>query len=233
MIKCDSLSLVQQHIYCPKHSGTWCKYWQEKLYGNGSYDDNSRLPSVFREELRPLFDRLSNPELLGHCYKGLTQNQNESINSVLWSLCNKRTFCSFNTLSLCVTESILKFNYGASTRISLLKEMGCGIGLNVTSAIEREDKLRISHAQQKISIERRSRRQSQRLSRKLKKTVETDYISGGFEVTTNRTEKINADIVVKFIDEGTAKSGTNVFFCILTPRLPYFSLFCKYLVFYQ
>ena len=130
---------------------------------------------------------------------------------MLWSLCSKRTFCSFNTLSLCVTESILKFNYGASTRISLLKEMGCGIGLNVTSAVEREDKLRISHAQQKISIERRSRHQSQHLYRKLKKLLKLIIYLVGLKLLPIGLKKINADIV-KFIDEHTAKSGTNVFF---------------------
>ena len=57
--------------------------------------------------------------------------------------------------------------------------MGCETGLNMKSDVEREDKLRIEHAARKISLER-SRRQSPRLNRKLKISVEMDYLSGGF-----------------------------------------------------
>ena len=53
-------------------------------------------------------------------------------------MCSKRTFCSYTT---CVTESILKFNCGASSQVGILKEMGCETGLNMKSAVEREDKL--------------------------------------------------------------------------------------------
>ena len=38
----------------------------------------------FVNELRPIFEKLSKDELLSCCLKGLTQNQNESLNSQLW-----------------------------------------------------------------------------------------------------------------------------------------------------
>ena len=98
-------------------------------------------------------------------------------------MCSKRTFCSYTT-SLCVTESISKFNCGASSRVAILK-MGCETGLNMKSAVEREDRLRIEHADRKISLGRRSRHQSQRLNRKLKISVEMDYLSGRFDLITD------------------------------------------------
>ena len=30
MIKDDTMPLVQQHMYCPRHSKTWCKFWRDK-----------------------------------------------------------------------------------------------------------------------------------------------------------------------------------------------------------
>ena len=94
---------------CPKTTNTWCKYWQDKLHNKGMYTEDSRLPSVSKSELKYLFERLSNDELLKRCIHSLTQNQNESINNVLWSLCSKRTFCDLKKLSFCVTETVMEF----------------------------------------------------------------------------------------------------------------------------
>ena len=96
----------------------------------------------------------------------------------------------------------------ASSRVAILK-MGCETGLNMKSAVEREDKLRIEHADRKISSERRSRRQSQRLNRKLKISVEMDYLSsGGFDLITDHKKPVE----IKFMDEDTAKEKFDGFF---------------------
>ena len=52
----------------------WCKVW--------SANDGKRLQIVFVQELKPIFEKLTNDELL----KSLTQNQNESVNGVLYTL---------------------------------------------------------------------------------------------------------------------------------------------------
>ena len=97
MIKDDELSLVQQHMHCPKTTNTanTCKHWQDRLHNKGMYTEDSRLPSVFKSELKYLFERLSDDELLKRCLHSLTQNQNESINNVLWPLCSKKDFLWF------------------------------------------------------------------------------------------------------------------------------------------
>ena len=97
MIKNGSLPLSKQHQYCPVPTNTWCKYWLDKLHDSDKYTEDSCLPSVFKDELKPIFDRLSDSTLLSGCLKGLTQNQNVSINNI-WALCTKRKFCSYNRL---------------------------------------------------------------------------------------------------------------------------------------
>ena len=37
MIRDDSLSLNEQHKYCPIHINTWCKYWQDNLHNTCKY----------------------------------------------------------------------------------------------------------------------------------------------------------------------------------------------------
>lgn len=76
MIKDESSSLEEQHKLCPKGEDTWCKFWKDRT----SYKEDNRLPSVFIEELKPIFIRLTNDDLLKRCLQGQTRNRNESVN---------------------------------------------------------------------------------------------------------------------------------------------------------
>ena len=51
------------------------------------YDSTKCLPFVFCWELNTNFERLSSLKLLSSCKNGLTQNQNELLNNVLWAKC--------------------------------------------------------------------------------------------------------------------------------------------------
>ena len=103
LIKSETLSLDKQHQYCPKDNKTWCKYWKSKNNNDCSYSEENRLPAVFHKELEPIFERLSKDELLERCLKGLTQNQNESLNRQIWTTCCPKTkYCGMNRVRLAV-----------------------------------------------------------------------------------------------------------------------------------
>ena len=70
MIRNGSEMSEEQHNLCPRNS--WCSFWCR----HDEYNDNKRLPSVFVDELKPLFTRLSEDHLLDRCLRGMTQNQN-------------------------------------------------------------------------------------------------------------------------------------------------------------
>ena len=116
MVKNDKISLEQQHQHCPKSADTWCKYWKDKADGTSLYDEDNRLPEVFMEQLDPIFTRLSKDELLSRCLKGMTQNQNESANGVLWFKCPKTKFCGARRVRIAVCETIAAFNTGAASK---------------------------------------------------------------------------------------------------------------------
>ena len=78
-----------QHIHCPNGPDKWCKYKQDQMNGTNTYDRTKCLPHVFRKELLQIFKRLSSHKLLQSCTKGLTQNQNEFLNNVVWIKCSK------------------------------------------------------------------------------------------------------------------------------------------------
>ena len=67
MIRNDSEALQEQHDLCPRNS--WCSFWCRR----DQYDNDKRLPSVFVDELKPLFIRLGPDHLLDRCLKGMTK----------------------------------------------------------------------------------------------------------------------------------------------------------------
>ena len=80
----------EQHQYCPKTSDTWCFYHQQKISSNGNdtsirkKNDRSLLHPIFRDILQPLIDKLTSRELLRRYLCGISQNSNESLNSLVW-----------------------------------------------------------------------------------------------------------------------------------------------------
>lgn len=71
-----------QHQYCPIGENSWCT-WQKAKASNKLSDYTHKLP--FEDEVlnvvKPIYKDLSNDELLTHCLRGFTQNNNESLNS--------------------------------------------------------------------------------------------------------------------------------------------------------
>ena len=53
----------------------------------------SGLPESVLELVEPINDALSTPELLGKCYQGKTQNNNECLNKLTWVLLHQRAVC--------------------------------------------------------------------------------------------------------------------------------------------
>ena len=58
--------------------------------------------------LKPLFERLSEPELLERCSRGATQNANESLHAQIWRKCPKEVFVSKSRIH--VVNAIMEKN---------------------------------------------------------------------------------------------------------------------------
>ena len=50
------------------------------------YTDKPGLPKIVREAIMTTFQELSDEPLLKRCLHGLTQNNNESINGIIWNI---------------------------------------------------------------------------------------------------------------------------------------------------
>ena len=74
----------------------------------------------FFQELKPLFQRLSAPQLLASCSMGLTQNANESLHSVVWSMAPQETYNSPPEVQLAIDIGILSYNTGKQEAVHWL-----------------------------------------------------------------------------------------------------------------
>ena len=80
---------------------------------------------------------------------GLTQNQNESINGILWSHIPKTLFCGSRKVTIGVCETICDANTGAASKAMMVQKMGISPGKNMYKALRDEEKGRVCAAARK------------------------------------------------------------------------------------
>ncbi|CAB4016723.1 Hypothetical predicted protein [Paramuricea clavata] len=74
-----------QHHLCPDGEDSWCGYNRDK---DNYKHKNGILPCIMNV-IKPIFDDLSNTDLLSKCNHGMTQNVNECLNGLIWDRCPK------------------------------------------------------------------------------------------------------------------------------------------------
>ena len=70
-------------------------------------------------KVKPVYNRLSNDELLKKCLDGKTQNQNESLNSMIWNRLPKGVFVGATVLTFGVYDAVAHFNIGSKAIITI------------------------------------------------------------------------------------------------------------------
>ena len=164
------------------------------------------MPEVFCPELLPLFEPLSSKQLLDSCQKGLTQNQNESLNNIVWSRFPKRVFCGKAWFNISVCNATVQFNEGSKGSYYLLETTNLTPSDNAVQHLSQIQKIHIHKASQKISNKYKKRRQALHQERKTKK--DKPYVPGAFSIKavpqvdfTNEPEDIALVVSVTFVDE--------------------------------
>ena len=113
---CSSHDGNPQHDMCPKGINSWCRY--NKAIACLEFDDfppphnPTYIPPDLVEHVKPVFVALTDRKLLERCLIGATQNQNESLNNMIWSLAPKTEFLSLASVQISVGEAVLTFNSG-------------------------------------------------------------------------------------------------------------------------
>jgi len=112
--------------------------------------------------------------------RGLTQNQNEAINQILWSKCPKTKFCQQPKVRLATCETITHFNTGFGSKAALMKYSGVVPHTNMLTAFRKADHLRLKNSSRKITVKFRLQRRKLRAKKKTSKNAKETYMAGGF-----------------------------------------------------
>ena len=84
------------------------------------------------DAMKPLFERLADEAFLEGCKNCYTQNPNESLNHLIWSLAPKEQFVSNQETSLAVSLAVCIFNNGYAYLLSQLLEQ-CNLNYSYES----------------------------------------------------------------------------------------------------
>ncbi|XP_028392982.1 uncharacterized protein LOC114517447 [Dendronephthya gigantea] len=185
LFHCVSSKKRNLHTHCPDGPNSWCRFKQDKANNTTKYVPGPGLPDNIIKLIRPIYERLSSDELLSKCLDGKTQNQNESLNGMIWNRIPKNVFVGANVLELGVYDAVAHFNIGAEAAVNLLKEVKLKPGKFCVEGLNKINKERVKRANVKAKECSRKKRkilrgQKKRKDEKLKEEEGTTYKSGGF-----------------------------------------------------
>ena len=162
-----------RHQFCPSDEDTYCGWWKWKAGKQDSYTHKNLIPEAVLKAIKPVYERLTDRPLLERCCRGATQNQNESLNGLVWKYCSKTTFCGVETVKAAVGIAVVRFNNGSKALQQVLSEMECLASPESAAGLEAEDTERLYHAKRKHSTKEKEARKRRK---RVRKGLEEDAI---------------------------------------------------------
>lgn len=164
----------ERHQFCPTGESSWCKY-QNDIAQNGvsTYVPKQKgLDIAVHDACLPTFKFLWSTDFLEGCKNCLTQNQNESLHHVVWSVVPKEQYHSANEVTVGINIGILMFNTGlqntVQTILSTLNIKVSNRGLNI---LHRVDGDRIYRSQLQASTSEKLLRKKRRCNKYIKQDL--------------------------------------------------------------
>lgn len=157
------------HDHCPKGESSWCRFQSDKATGLNTYKSGPGLPQdIIVKHIKPIFQDLSNDDLLRKCLHGKTQNQNEAFNALIWERLPKTKYVSLTNLKLGTYDAIAHFNIGRKSSCLIMEKLGMIPGRYTTKGCEKLNQKRLYHSVYKSSEKARKQR---KIIRGLKKSA--------------------------------------------------------------
>lgn len=170
LMHCASSKDRDLHQHCPDGTDSWCKFKKDQVIkpAEPTYKPGPGLPLEVIAELKPVYVRLSDDELLKRCLDGKTQNQNESLNGMIWDRLPKGVFVGKDTLDLGVNDAVAHFNIGCQATINMLEKQGMEPGRYCCDAMVKADCIRITKGDYKAEDKNKIKRKKLRAKSKKK-----------------------------------------------------------------
>lgn len=180
---CGSTDAKPRHELCPAGADSWCFFQaalaQKKVPGPHTSLVHTPLNlDKLEKHLMPVYDRLTDMELLNRCVSGKTQNSNECLHSVVWNRCPKENFASPRRVHFAVLTGINEFNFGSTAAQDTARFFGFKAGGNMQRLGAARQKKRERNSIQYYKDKASKRRDTVRAA-KLKRADELMELEGG------------------------------------------------------
>ncbi len=185
LMHCCASKRRNLHMLRPDGADSWCRFKQDRANGTSLYKPGPGLTDEIIGLVRPIYERLSNDALLKRCLDGKTQNQNESLNGMIWNRLPKEVFIGSEVLKLGVYDAVAHFNIGSQAAVNVLELLGIDPGTFCLTELEQQDRERVHKAEFKAKEETKKKRKIRRARKKknadkYSQKEGVTYAAGGF-----------------------------------------------------
>jgi len=141
-----------QHQNCPEGAESWCKWQQAAANGELNQFRHDKPPlTPVQAAIRPIYEELSKDELLHRCLGSETQNNNESLNSLIWTCAPKHLHSGPKIVEIATFLATAIFNEGFEAVIKIMNVMGCPIGNEAHNYTQRRVEERVARSERRVS----------------------------------------------------------------------------------
>ena len=189
LFHCMSTDEDPQHDRCPSGDNSWCFYNKAEATGDNIPLHSAKIryplsPEVATEMI-PIYERMSDSNLLKRMEKGKTQNTNECLHSVIWSRCPKHVFVGKHKLEGAVASAISSFNEGSIHLTQVMQKLAIESNEVMNIHLKQLDNRRLTSASTASSVAARKERSQRWISKRqervrLEAGEGTSYAAGAF-----------------------------------------------------
>lgn len=156
-----------QHDECPSGEDSWCSYQKAKASATlDSYEHKTSIPETVQDAIKPVYDRLTDNNSLERCLGGYTQNNNESLNTVIWSMAPKVHYSGAKVVEIASYIAACTFNDGYTNILNMMQLLNLVIDPNALQYCDKLDFERISIANKRAQEDTTEARKLNRAAQK-------------------------------------------------------------------
>ncbi|XP_076683524.1 uncharacterized protein LOC143376766 [Andrena cerasifolii] len=140
-----------QHEYCPAGENSWCKWRKTEAQGIDYHHDQAPLSEQVQNVIKPIYEDLSREDLLTRCLGAEAQNNNESLNSLIWTLAPKHLHSGPKIIEIACFLAVIIFNEGFQSVLKTMDTLGLQIDSNAQAYVQHRDNARIHQSERRLS----------------------------------------------------------------------------------
>ena len=97
------------HSLCEKSQTSWCQYQRDRCNNTNLFKHGPGLSKEVINFVKPIYKDLIRLDELEKCLHGMTQNQNESYNALIWERAPKSVYVSIEKMRFAVYDAVNSF----------------------------------------------------------------------------------------------------------------------------